>query len=189
MKNANVISISIKLIIVGIILFSLIYPLLVGGIGQIWGDSARGSIIEYKGKPVGSKLIGQDFSSNKYFHSRPSSINYDARLSSSANLGPNNIILQERVENNIKEIIRLENIEDNKIPADFVTESGSALDPHISPQSAYIQVSRIAKTTGISEEKLKDMINEQTKSKLFGIIGMKRVNVLELNLIIEEVLN
>ncbi len=183
------IMISLKLIVVGMIVFSVIYPLLLGSVGQIWRNKAKGSLIEYNGEVVGSTLIGQIFDESQYFRSRPSSISYNANKSSSANLAPNNPLLKERIKKDLIEINNRYGINKESIPADFVTESGSALDPHISPESAYIQVDAIAKATGLDKKTIEKLIQEHTQNNLFGIYGEKRVNVFKLNLSLKEVIN
>lgn len=173
-------SVAARLVIVGIVIFSIAYPLLVALGGQIWRGNAQGSLVEYKGEIVGSKLIGQDFEDPRFFHGRPSSIDYNAMKSGSSNLGPNNPELTDRVE---KILSRLSENEDNlKVPSDLVTESGSALDPHISENSAMLQVPRIAEHTPLSENTLRDIVEKHTKEPLLGIYGRKRVNVLLLNI-------
>jgi K+-transporting ATPase ATPase C chain len=180
--------VSIKLLVVSVIIASVFYPLLVGGIAQIWSDKAEGSLITYNGEVVGSKLIGQNFDSEQYFKSRPSSINYDSRKSSSANLAPNNPLLEKRVTEQMLEINKKYRLQNTAVPSDFITESGSALDPHISPESAYLQVEYISQQTEISSNELINLIDKNTKQKLFGIFGQKTVNVLKLNLDLKEVL-
>jgi K+-transporting ATPase ATPase C chain len=179
---------SIKLLVVSIIIASVFYPLLVGGVAQIWSDKAEGSLISYNGEVVGSKLIGQNFNSDRYFKSRPSSINYDSSRSSSANLAPNNPLLKKRVTEQMLEINEKYRLQNIAVPSDFITESGSALDPHISPESAYLQVKYISQQTGVSSEKLKNLIDKNTKQRLFGVFGQETVNVLKLNLDLKEVL-
>ncbi|MFW6007235.1 MAG: potassium-transporting ATPase subunit KdpC [Bacillota bacterium] len=188
MKNIKMFTASIKLLLICFIIFSFIYPVLVGGIGQMWSDKSRGSVIEYNKEEIGSELIGQEFTEPIYFHSRPSSINYDARKSAGANLAPNNPQLTSRAEDSIKKLSQ-EKMVTEEIPSDLVTESGSALDPHLTPEAAYIQVDRISENTGISREKLKNMIEEDIENKFLGIFGHRRVNVLKLNIRINEVLN
>lgn len=189
MRIGKLLNVSVRLIVVSIIIFSLVYPFLVGGIGQIWGSKISGSLIKYKSEVIGSRLIGQNFSSPYYFHSRPSSIDYDAGQSGSANLAPNNPEIRQRVKNRLEKLATRGYLKISDIPASFVTESGSALDPHLSPESALMQVPRIAAVTGISEARLNDIIRGNIKPQLLGLYGMKRVNVLELNLAIEEVLD
>lgn len=181
--------ISLKLIFVGVLIFSVIYPLVLVGVGQIWSNKSKGSLVKFNNNVVGSQLIGQQFKEPQYFKSRPSSINYDANKSSSANLAPTNPILKERIKEDLIEISNKYNIQDERIPTDFVTESGSGLDPHISPESAYMQVESIARATDLDQEVIENLIQEHTQNKLFGLYGQKRVNVLKLNLSLKEVIN
>ncbi len=173
-------SVAVRLVIVGIVIFSIAYPLAVALGGQIWRGNAQGSLVKYKGEVVGSKLIGQDFDDPRFFHGRPSSIDDNAMKSGGSNLGPNNPELRERVERILRELS--ENRENLKVPSDLVTDSGSALDPQISDNSAMLQVPRIAEHTPLSENTLRDMVEKHTKEPLLGIYGRKRVNVLLLNI-------
>lgn len=179
--------ISAKLILIGIFIFSIIYHIFVGAIGLVWNNSAKGSLLTKNNDIVGSKLIGQEFTSNHYFHSRPSSLHYEAIQSASANLAPNNPKLKERVRQNLSRLSKTRH-SSLDVPADLVTESGSALDPHITPEAAYFQVPRIADETDLKEQKLRKIIERNIEDELLGLYGQKRVNVLKLNLQIEEVL-
>lgn len=174
------ISVAVRLVIVGIVIFSIVYPLVVGLAGQIWSEKAQGSMIKYDGQVVGSKLIGQDFDDPRFFHSRPSSIDYNAMKSGSSNLGPHNPELRERVRRMLRELS--ENRENLKVPSDLVTESASGLDPHITENSAMLQVPRITKHTEIPENELRALVKKHTKEPFLGIYGRKRVNVLLLNI-------
>lgn len=179
---------SFRLIVILFLLCSVLYTIAATGIGNfLWHKAAQGNLVRYNQKIVGSKLIGQAFSSEKYFHPRPSSTKYDAMHSGSANLSPSS----NRITNRARQILqnlRRQGIQPRQVPVSFVTESGSALDPHIVPESAYLQVSRISRATGISKAKLDQVITELTQGKLFGLYGQKRVNVLALNLKIEKIL-
>jgi len=189
MNIKNNILVSVKLIIVGIVVFSVIYTIMLIGIGQIWSNKSQGSLIRYDNKVVGSKLIGQEFNESIYFKTRPSSINYSADKSGSANLAPNNPLLTRRVKEDLIEFNNKYGIKDKNIPANIVTESGSGLDPHISPEAAYLQVETVAKASGVDKDTIEKLIKEHTKNKLFGIYGQRRVNVVKLNLSLEEVIN
>lgn len=186
MKISQIINISLRLIGVSLLIFSIIYPLLTGGIGQIWQQAARGSLVEIEGEAAGSRVIGQQFDSPYFFHGRPSSIAYDASRSGSANLGPVNPELRERVSESLQEIAQWNKIEGKIIPADLVTESGSALDPHISLDSALLQIPRVAEAAGASEEEIREIVMEKIEPLLLGLYGQKRVNVLELNIAIRK---
>jgi len=180
---------AVKLILISLLLFSIIYPLLLGGIGQLFADKAGGSIVYKDGEAVGSRLIGQNFESESYFISRPSSINYDASTSGSDNLAASNPKMQQRVAADLEKIEAKYDPGNTAVPGDLVTESGSALDPHISPEAAYFQVEYLSQETGLNESELNSLIEEHTKGRLLGLFGESRVNVLELNLALEEVLD
>lgn len=181
--------IALKLILLSILIFSISYPFLLGGVGQLFGNKAKGSLIYQNGKPVGSKLIGQKFENDKYFISRPSSINYDASISGSDNLAPSNPKLKQRILSDLKAIKKNYQPGNKAIPVDLITESASALDPHISPAAAYFQVDYLSEKLGVSDSILNSLIEAHTQPRLLGLFGKSRVNVLELNLALEEVLD
>jgi K+-transporting ATPase ATPase C chain len=164
-----------------------IYPLVVFGISQtMFHDRANGSLIVDKDGTVrGSRLLGQNFSGEKYFHPRPSSAGqgYDAANSSGSNLGPTSQKLHDAIKERT-EAYRKENglKETNSVPADAVTASGSGLDPHISPRNAELQVPRVAKARSLSEQKVRELITQNTDSPDLGFLGESGVNVLKLNL-------
>jgi len=180
---------AVKLIVLSLLVFSIVYPLLLGGVGQLFGNKAEGSLIYQNGEAVGSQLIGQNFDSDSYFISRPSSINYDAATSGSANLAASNPKLQQRIAADLKKITAKYDPGNKAVPADLITESGSALDPHISPEAAYFQVGYLSQNTGLAESKLNSLISEHTEGPLLGLFGESRVNVLVLNLALKEVLD
>ena len=165
----------------------IVYPLAITGLSQlIFPAQSAGSLVLAQGRILGSEIIGQSFSTEKYFHGRPSAAGpdgYDASASSGSNLGPTNAKLLESVAVNAA-AIRSENglAPDNIVPADLVTTSASGLDPHISPASAYLQVPRVARARGLSEEQVNAVVEPNVKQKWLGIFGEPRVNVLKLNL-------
>ena len=173
--------------IVTTIIFGLIYPLVVTGLSQLlFPKQANGSLIVKNGQVVGSELIGQSFTSDRYFHSRPSNAGngYDPLASGGSNLGPTNQTLVTRVAQDVAKL-QQEN-PGVPIPSDMVTSSGSGLDPDISPASAAFQVARVAKARGVSEEQIRRIVAKHTLGRQFGIFGEARVNVLELNLELDE---
>lgn len=185
---SNQLATGFRVVVIAILLTSVLYTLALTGIGNLaWKGPARGSLVESDGRVVGSKLIGQSFSSEGYFHPRPSSKNYDAMDSGSANLAPTNEKLVKRARSILKELEE-EGVRPEEVPVSFVTESGSALDPDISLRSAELQVPRISRATGISQEELREIIDRYAKWKLLGLFGLNRVNVLELNLKIHSLL-
>ncbi|MGS0764174.1 potassium-transporting ATPase subunit KdpC [Syntrophomonas curvata] len=187
---SKVIKNSFLMIVIMTLLLGIIYPLLVTGIAQmLFPRQANGSIIYHKGKAVGSELIGQPFSRPGYFHGRPSAAGggYDAAASSGSNLGPTNPELLYRIAQQEK-MVRSENklAENQKIPADILTASGSGLDPHISPQAAYLQCERVAAARKVPGDKVKAVLVKQIESREYGILGEPRVNVLQLNLALDK---
>ncbi len=176
---------AILMTIVTTILLGLIYPLVVTGLAQvIFPDQANGSLLKRAdGTLIGSRLIGQPFSSSGYFRSRPSAAGangYDAGGSSGSNLGPTNKKLIDRVKAEVEKL-QVEN-PGKPVPIDLVTTSGSGLDPHISPAAAEFQVPRVARERSISEDELRRTITRHTERRQFGFLGEPTVNVLELNL-------
>ena len=168
-----------------------IYPLVVYGIAQVaFRDQANGSlIVGSDGVVRGSKLLGQGFIGEKYFHSRPSAAgnSYDAANSSGSNLGPTSQKLNDAIKEWV-EVYRKENgiKETESVPADAVTASGSSLDPHISVRNAELQHPRVAKARGLSEETLRGLIEQHTEGRGLGVLGDPGVNVLTLNLALDS---
>src|SRR5580698_2021513 len=177
----------------------LAYPLAMTGIAQaIFPSQAQGSLIERDGTVVGSEFIGQQFTSDKYFHGRPSATTatdpndstktvpapYNAANSGGSNLGPSNKALIDRVQADLDKL-KKEN-PSAPVPADLVTTSASGLDPEISPEAAQFQVPRIAKARNLPEDRVRELVNDNTKGRLFGLLGEPRVNVLLLNLALDR---
>jgi potassium-transporting ATPase KdpC subunit len=173
----------------------LVYPLVMTGIAEVlFPYQAQGSLIEKDGKVVGSVLIGQQFTSDKYFHGRPSatlgpdpadptkttSVPYNAANSGASNLGPTNKVLIERVTADVEKL-KQENAS-SQVPTDLVTTSASGLDPDITPEAAYFQVPRVAKARNLPEN---DVVADNIKGRTLGIFGEPRVNVLALNLALD----
>lgn len=176
---------AILMTVVTTVLLGLVYPLVVTGLAQvIFPDKANGQLIQRAdGAVIGSRLIGQPFSSPGYFRSRPSAAGtngYDASASSGSNLGPTNQKLIDRVRGDVEKL-QAEN-PGKSIPIDLVTTSGSGLDPHISPAAAEFQVLRVARQRGMSEDELRRLLAAHIEGRQFGFLGEPRVNVLELNL-------
>jgi K+-transporting ATPase ATPase C chain len=176
-------NIAIRFTIVTTIIFGLLYPLSLTGLSHLlFPHQADGSLITSGSTIVGSSLIGQGFTADKYFHSRPSAAGtgYDADSSSPSNLGPTNKQLTERVH---ADVLKLQQENPGRpIPADLVTASGSGLDPDISPASAAFQIPRVAKTRGVTPDQIQSLVQKHSQPRQFGIFGEPRINVLELNL-------
>ena len=178
---------AVLMTIVTTVIFGIVYPLVVTGLAQaIFSEKANGQLIEKNGKIVGSKIIGQAFSSPGYFHSRPSAAGtgYDAANSSGTNLGPTNKKLIDMVKG-AAETAQKEN-PGTPVPIDLVTTSASGLDPHISPAAADFQVPRIARERAMSEADVRAAIAAHTEGRQWGFLGEPVVNVLELNLGLDE---
>lgn len=185
---------SLRTALISILLFTvltgLIYPLVVTGIAQlVFPGKANGSLLMKNGKAIGSELIGQPFSSSKYFWSRPSATSpfaYNAGASSGSNYGPLNPSLLEATGKRLKELKALDSLNTNPVPVDLVTASGSGLDPHISIAAALYQVPRVARSRNVSEQQIRSLLDQYTEGRQLGILGEPRVNVLKLNLALDE---
>jgi potassium-transporting ATPase KdpC subunit len=189
---------AIVLLVALTLITGLAYPLAMTGVaGAIFPKQAQGSLIERDGKVVGSALIGQEFKSDKYFHGRLSattapdpadatktvSAPYNAANSGGSNLGPTSKALADRVKEDVDKL-KAEN-PSSAVPIDLVTTSASGLDPDISPEGALFQVPRVAKTRNMPEERVRELVTQNTQGRLIGIFGEPRVNVLALNLALD----
>jgi K+-transporting ATPase ATPase C chain len=188
---------AIVMLIAFTVLTGLIYPLGMTGLSQLlfpW--QANGSLLTRNGQIIGSALIGQNFTSPKYFHGRPSVTTdtdahgktipapYNAANSYASNLGPTSKALIDRIKGDVK-TLKAEN--NQPIPVDLVTSSASGLDPDVTPAGALFQVPRVAKARGLSEDVVRKLVDEHTEGRFLGIFGEPHVNVLKLNLALDEV--
>src|SRR5215470_9868118 len=191
---------AIVLVIALTLITGVAYPFAITGIAHvIFPDKAQGSLVERDGKVVGSALIGQEFTSEGYFHGRPSATTtpdpndstktvpapYNAANSGGSNLGPTSKALIERIQGDVEKL-KQEN-SSAQVPIDLVTTSGGGLDPHISPEAALFQVPRVAKSRNMPEDQLRALVNDHIEGRTLGLLGEPRVNVLALNLALDRV--
>ena len=178
-------SIAIRMALITIVIFGVLYPLAITAISQVlFPRQSNGSLLQEQGKVIGSKLIGQQFTRPEYFHPRPSAAGkgYDAAASGGSNLGPTNKVFIKTVGDRVK---TAENR--NQIPVDMVTSSGSGLDPDISIANAYTQASRVAKARSLSETRIRELIELNVTKRTFGFLGEPRVNVLTINMKLDTI--
>ena len=181
------------------VITGIVYPFAITGIARVaFPYQAQGSLLERDGKVIGSALIGQEFTSDRYFHTRPSAtvapdpndatktvpVPYNAANSGGSNLGPTNKALIERIAADLAKL-KQEN-SSAEVATDLVTTSGSGLDPDISPAAALFQVARVARARNLPEDRVRQLVEEHIKGRLFGLLGESRVNVLALNLALDS---
>jgi len=187
--------VALRAMLVATVVLGIVYPLAVTGIGQLalpW--QANGSVVSANGKPVGSALIGQSFSSAKgtplaqYFQPRPSAAGkgYDGAASSGSNLGPSNRALVAEIAARKAQVAALDGVNPNEIPADALTASASGLDPHISPAYALLQVPRVAAQRGLAESTVRRLVESKIQERDLGYLGEPTVNVLLLNIALDQ---
>lgn len=179
--------ISIRFTLITTLLLGIIYPLVVTAFAHLTlRDKADGQLISRNGQIIGSRIIGQSFTSDKYFHSRPSAAGngYDATSSGGSNLAPSNQKLVSRIQGDVAKYQQAGNSQ--PVPIDLVTASGSGLDPDISPAAAYFQVERVAKARNLTESAVRNLVQGHITPRQFGVLGEPRVDVLELNLALDQ---
>ncbi|MER3464419.1 MAG: potassium-transporting ATPase subunit C [Chitinophagaceae bacterium] len=178
---------AIKLTVLLLIVFSVIYPAIIWVAAQAAPNNGKGELAILNGKVVGYANEGQNFTDAKYFWSRPSAVGYNAAGSGGSNKSPNNAdylqIVQDRLDTFL---VHHPTVKKEQVPVEMITASGSGLDPHISPQAALVQVDRVAKARNISVNILKQLIEKQTEKPLLGMFGPSRVNVLQLNIELDK---
>jgi potassium-transporting ATPase KdpC subunit len=185
MSTLKEIGTGIRMTLFFLIACGLIYPLTLTGFAQVaFPNQANGSLIRNdKGALIGSSLIGQKFTAERYFHGRPSSIDYKAEASGASQLGPTNKSLTERVK---ADTVALTKLNGAKPTIDLVTTPGSGLDPDITPAGAEVQIARVARTREMAPDKVRKLVAEHTEGRFLGLFGEPRVNVLALNLALDK---
>ena len=188
LKNQLRPAIGVTLILM--LITGLIYPGLVTGVAQLlFPRQANGSLITAHGEVIGSELIGQSFAGADYFHPRPSAAGsgYDDTLSGGSNKGPTDLKLADTlIAEAVDSAVKLDKVARGHVPADLVTRSGSGLDPHISPASAFLQVARVARARGLDSAAVRALVDRRIEGRTLGFMGEPRVNVLLLNLALDS---
>ncbi len=178
---------AIRLTLILLVIVSVIYPLLVAGIGRLAPGEGKGETVSVNGKVVGYALVGQKFTEDRYFNSRPSAVEYNAAGSAGSNKGPSNPdylkVVQARIDTFL---VHNPGVQKADIPTELVTASGSGLDPDLSPVAAKIQIARIARIRGLSADQLDKLVDDYTKGPLLGLFGPSTVNVLKLNVALDQ---
>lgn len=177
---------ALGLLITGVLLCGLAYPLAGVGLGQaLFAAQANGSVIERNERVVGSALVGQPFVSERFFQSRPSAVGYDPMAAGGSNMARTNPALRAEIDSLRQTLSMRYGVDPAAIPSDLLTASGAGIDPDISPLAAEIQIDRVARARGLSRTALAQLVQQHTEGKQFGLLGQPRVNVLALNLALE----
>ena len=181
---------AIRFTFVTMLLFGGIYPLVVWGIGRVvFADQAQGSLVARgDGTIVGSRLIAQKFTAPRYFHPRPSAVDYNAASTGGSNYGPSSSDQLKVVRDRRAAAMKEENLRASAVPLEMVTAGGAGLDPHIPPEAADLQVARIAAARGVTADRVRDIVRAHVEPPVWGFVGRPRVNVLELNLALDRAL-
>ncbi len=178
---------SLKITVILLVLLSGVYPLVIAGIGKFTPGQGDGVTVTYKGKVVGYANIGQKFTQDKYFWSRPSAANFQADAGAGSNKGPSNADYLKDVKARIDTFVKHNpGVSRAEIPAELVTASGSGLDPDLSPAGAKIQIARIAKVRGLSLALVNNIVESNTEAPFLGMFGPAKVNVLKINVALDE---
>jgi potassium-transporting ATPase KdpC subunit len=181
---------AVRLTLICILFFCGVYTLLIWGIAQTAPGKGEGETVSVNGKVVGYAIIGQHFSADQYFWSRPSAVGYNAAGSGGSNKGPTNPDYLKDVTSRIDSfMVHNKSVRKEDIPSELVTASGGGLDPDISRQAAYVQVTRIAKTRGMTEEAVKAILEKHIDHPLIGLMGTEKINVLRLNIDLDQLSN
>jgi K+-transporting ATPase ATPase C chain len=178
---------AIRLTLVCVVFFMGIYSLLILAGAQLVPGKGKGVTVSFNNRVVGWKLLGQKFTDDKYFWSRPSAVDYNAASSGASNKGPTNPDYLKQVQDRIDTfLVHNPGVKKQEIPSDLVTASGAGLDPHISVQGAYVQVDRIAKVRNLPSEQVRTLVQKHVEKPLWGLFGPERVNVLDLNIALDD---
>ena len=178
---------SLGLVLVGFLIAGVLYCSVSVSLAQLlFPKQANGSVIELNGKIVGSSLVGQNFVSEQYFHSRPIAVNYNVDGMAGSNLAVSNPELQKQIKERTLQFAQNNQILEQQVPPEMITASGSGIDPDISPESALLQVKRVAQQRAISEQKVRDLVQQQIQPVQLGLYGQARVNVLQLNIALDQ---
>ncbi|MGH1400408.1 MAG: potassium-transporting ATPase subunit KdpC [Acinetobacter tandoii] len=178
---------SLGLVTVGFLIAGMLYATASVSIAQlIFPKQANGSVIELNGKVVGSSLVGQNFVGGQYFHGRPSAVSYNVDGMAGSNLAISNPDFQKQIKERTVQFAQNNHITKQHVPNEMVTASGSGIDPDISPESALLQVKRVAQQRHLPEQHVRDLVQQQIQPAQFGIYGQARVNVLQLNLALDQ---
>jgi K+-transporting ATPase ATPase C chain len=171
-----------RVLLIFTVVLGIAYPLVMTGAAQVlFHGNANGSIVTVDGRPVGSDLIGQAYDGDAWFQTRPSAAKYDGKGSAASQYGPNNPELVKLIDERRAAVAQREGVDPSQVPPDAVTASGSGLDPAISPAYAALQVNRVARTRGLSVDKVKELVRANTKGRALGFLGEPYVNVVTLN--------
>jgi len=181
---------ALTLLVVFTVLLGIVYPLVMTGVSRaVFPAQAAGSLVRDGDRVVGSSLIGQPFDAPRYFWGRPSAtgpVPYNAAASTGSNLGPSNPALHDAVAARVAALRAADPGNEAEVPIDLVTASGSGLDPHVSPAAAHYQVARVARVRGLSEARVRALVDDAAEGRTLGVIGEPRVNVLRLNLALDH---
>ena len=178
---------SLGLILVGFFIAGMLYATASVSVAQLlFPEQANGSLIKLDDRIVGSSLVGQNFVSEQYFHGRPSAVSYNVDGMAGSNLAISNLDLQKQIKERTVQFAQNNHITEQHVPNEMVTASGSGIDPDISPESALLQVKRVAQQRHLSEQRVRDLVQQQIQPAQFGVYGQARVNVLQLNLALDQ---
>ncbi|WP_301921169.1 K(+)-transporting ATPase subunit C [Ferruginibacter sp.] len=179
---------SLKITLVFIVICSVLYPLFIAAVAKLAPGGGKGVTVSVNGKVVGYANVGQKFTNDKYFWSRPSAVDYNAAGSAGSNKGPSNPEYLKQVQDRLDSfLVHNPGVKKEEVPSELVTASGSGLDPDLSPQGAYVQVARIAKTRNIPAEKITALVDQQIQNPLLSLFGPKKINVLKLNIELNKI--